>query len=55
MAAWTQKRLRVADLRGRVVIALQKNVLFPGSIADNTRHAGGVRCGIAVERVEGIR
>ena len=33
------KRLRVADLRGKIAIALQENVLFPVSIADNLRYA----------------
>ena len=33
------KRLRVAELRTRVSIALQENVLFPVSIADNLRYA----------------
>ncbi len=33
------KALRVADLRERVAIALQENVLFPVSIADNLRYA----------------
>ena len=33
------KRLRVAELRARVSIALQENVLFPVSIADNLRYA----------------
>lgn len=33
------KRLRVAELRAGVSIALQENVLFPVSIADNLRYA----------------
>ena len=31
--------LRVADLRARIAVALQENVLFPVSIADNLRYA----------------
>ena len=33
------RSVRVADLRGHVAIALQENVLFPTSIADNLRYA----------------
>lgn len=33
------RSMRVADLRGHVAIALQENVLFPTSIADNLRYA----------------
>ena len=33
------RSVRVADLRGQVAIALQENVLFPVSIADNLRYA----------------
>ena len=32
------RSVRVADLRGHVAIALQENVLFPTSIADNLRY-----------------
>ena len=33
------RSVRLADLRGNVAIALQENVLFPTSIADNLRYA----------------
>jgi len=33
------RSVRVADLRGHAAIALQENVLFPTSIADNLRYA----------------
>ena len=33
------KSFRVAELRGQVAIALQENVLFPTTIADNLRYA----------------
>ena len=33
------RSVRVADLRGNVAIALQENVLFPTSIAENLRYA----------------